>query len=119
MKRSHLWLILILMITVFVVFINQIRPDDPYITESETIYSDPWRSPFTEEITSISKSFTKNNIKGCGDYFIKTFKAQQYLVACTSDNIEWKYYVVYSNMNKVYLANSEMIKKLSPPVIKK
>lgn len=89
--------------------------------ESETIINDQrtyeptWKSPNNVELVEIGKIMVANNIKGCGEYHVKEITSKEYVVACTADGTNWTYYVVYSAINKIYLANDEMLSKLKPP----
>ena len=56
-----------------------------------------------------------NNIRGCGEYYVKEVTPKEYVVACTGDGKNWTYYVIWTNLDKIYLANDEMISKLKPP----
>lgn len=89
--------------------------------ESKTIINDTrtfeqtWKSPNNQELVDIGRIMVSNNIRGCGEYHVKEITNKEYVVACTSDGTNWTYYVVYSAINKIYLANDEMLEKLTPP----
>lgn len=85
------------------------------VIEDENTYSQSWREPEGTEFRDIGRIMIKNNISGCGDYHLKEVTDNEFVVACSSDDINWTYYVVYPNLDKIYSANDEMVKKLTPP----
>jgi|JI8StandDraft_2_1071088.scaffolds.fasta_scaffold68934_1 hypothetical protein len=85
------------------------------VIEDENTYSQSWRSPEGTEFRDIGRIMVKNNISGCGEYQVKEITDNEFVVACTPDGTNWTYYVVYPNLDKIYLANEEMEKKLKPP----
>lgn len=85
------------------------------IIEDENTYSKSWRSPVETEFTDIGRIMVKNNIRECGEYHIKEVTENEFVVACSSDGKNWTYYIIYTNLDKIYLANDEMISKLTPP----
>lgn len=46
----------------------------------------------------IAKAFIKNNTHGCGEFHYKAHSSNsgEYLVACSSDGVEWSYYLVFT-----------------------
>jgi hypothetical protein len=87
------------------------------IDESRT-YDKPWREPYAgTEYVTIARIMVENNITGCGIFYVKEVKSGEYVVACSDDAVSWTYYVVYSNLNRIYLANDEMITRLKPPAL--
>jgi len=67
---------------------------DPNINQR---YPEPWREPSTEELRVISIALARNNITGCGEYYLRPSSRDknEYLVACTADGIHWEYYIVW------------------------
>ena len=85
------------------------------INDNKT-YTKSWREPYDgSETVAITRIMVKNNITGCGIYYVKVVTPGEYVLACTSDTVNWTYYVVYTNLGKIYLANDEMVSKLKPP----
>lgn len=66
-------------------------------------YPGKWIEETNSEFNEIVKTLIKNNIKGCGEFYFKRHKSSSanYLVACTSDGINWNYYMVYTASQKV------------------
>ena len=67
-----------------------------------------WIKPNSNLMRDIAKIMIENNIFGCGEFFVSEITSNEYAVACTADGIEWTYYVVYPNLNKIYLASEKM-----------
>jgi hypothetical protein len=84
------------------------------ITDDRT-YSEKWRTPYRSELREIGKIITQNGIKVCGEYYLKEIETNEYIIACSADGTTWVYFVVYTNLEKIYRANDEMESKLYPP----
>ena len=85
------------------------------VIDDNRTYSLSWRSPTDNEFADIGRIMVKNNVTGCGEYYVKEVTSGEFVAACTSDGKNWNYYVVYTKIDKIYLANNEMLKKLTPP----
>ena len=75
-------------------------------TNTESIsedYSKTWTSPSSEQLSVIGKILQKNNISGCGQYYIKEKLSDnsELTVACTSDGENFKYYLLWKHSEKV------------------
>ncbi|MFT5753018.1 MAG: hypothetical protein ACI924_000223 [Flavobacterium sp.] len=57
----------------------------------------------------------KNKISDYGEFQLKEIADNEFVVACTTDGLQWVYYVVYTNLDKVSLVSIEMESKLTPP----
>lgn len=75
--------------------------------------ADIFQLSFQIFLMKISKIFVSNNISGCGEFYIHEITNNEFAVACTSDGQNWIYYVVYPNLDKLYLANDKM--QFEPP----
>lgn len=85
------------------------------VTTDTRTYSTRWRSPQGLEYRDIGRIMVANQIKVCGEYYLKEVENNEYIIACTADGTNWNYFIVYTNQNKIYKANDEMISQLSPP----
>lgn len=85
------------------------------VIEDERTYQKSWQSPSSDQLVSIGQLMVKNNISGCGEYHVKEIESQEYIIACTSDGQNWKYYVAWTGSEVIKLANDEMVAKLTPP----
>ncbi len=74
-----------------------------------------WRKPRGSEYKDIGKLIVKNNIKVCGEYYVKEETSGEYIIACSPDGIKWHYFVAYTKIGKFYRASDEMVNKLTPP----
>ena len=89
--------------------------------DSETVINDTdtyeksWRKPIGAEYGKIGRAIVSNNIKTCGEYYVKETHDNEYVIACSADGKKWTYYVVWTSSQKVLLANDEMIAGLNPP----
>lgn len=64
-------------------------------------YPLPWREPQGQEFISIQQTLIKNNVKGCGEYYIRSSKDDaEYLVGCTRDGRVWTYYIIWTATQK-------------------
>jgi hypothetical protein len=66
-------------------------------------YPKPWRDPNREELLAIGQTLVKNNISGCGEYYIRPSSQStgEYLVGCSSDGTTWTYYMVWTAIQNV------------------
>jgi len=66
-------------------------------------YPKPWREPNNEEFIEIGRSLVKNQIKNCGEYYIRPSSEHnhEYLVGCSIDGESWSYYVVWTSVQEV------------------
>lgn len=60
-------------------------------------YSLSWQSPSTEQVSQIGRILAKNNISGCGEFYVKTKTGSdsELAVACTADGESFHYYLVW------------------------
>lgn len=75
--------------------------------EDVSVLKKDWRSAGAN-LPKISKILAKNNITGCGEYYIYEITRNEFALACTPDGVNWTYYVIYPNLDKLYLANEKM-----------
>lgn len=75
--------------------------------EHTKVYKNDWK-PAGDNLAKIGKVLVKNNIYGCGEYYIFEITSNEFALACTSDGVLWNYYVVYPNLEKIYAANENM-----------
>jgi len=75
--------------------------------EQTKVYKNDWK-PAGDNLAKISKVLVKNNIYGCGEYYIFEITSNEFAIACTGDGANWNYYVVYPNLDKIYSANEQM-----------
>ena len=106
-------------ISVIVIIILKVLTDDyekpkTIINDSNT-YQTEWRMPKGTEYVEIGKLIVKHNIKICGEYQVKEITPYEYVIACSTDGINWEYFVAYTKIDKFYRANDEMVSKLKPP----
>jgi len=66
-------------------------------------YPEPWKDPTGEEYQKIGKALVKNNITGCGEYYVRLSAENkgEYLVACSRDGESWSYYLVWTGIDEV------------------
>src|SRR5690554_7962562 len=87
---------LISVISFFLIFILYSIFSDSHTNsiENTSVTKHHWRSP-GDKLTIISKIMIQNNVTGCGEYYISEITNGEFAVACTSDGVNWTYYVVY------------------------
>lgn len=53
--------------------------------------------------TSIGRTLANNNIRGCGEFYYRNSIQDkgEYLVGCSGDGINWKYYIVWILLDEV------------------
>mgnify|MGYP006948856663 CR=1 FL=1 len=93
-------------ITTFLVVLFLVSCGDNKSHKSLTVdeqYPKPWREPNNEEFVSIGKTLVKNNVTGCGEYYLRSSSQSKgsYLVGCSSDGTNWTYYMVWVYAEKV------------------
>ena len=94
-------IVLLVGLVTLVIYINFFSSNDKGdIGDSSIKYEANWHEDFN---TEISKTFVKNGIRGCGQY---SYKARQtyiseYLVRCTADGVNYKYYLVWTSIQNV------------------
>lgn len=108
-------LLILIGILAFFWLIGKLSGGSSNVIDDERTYQNSWQSPNSEQLVSISKLMVKNNISGCGEYHIKEIESQEYIIACTSDGTNWKYYVAWTRNDEIKLANDEMENRLTPP----
>ncbi len=66
-------------------------------------YPKDWREAQTHEAFAISRVLSLNGISGCGRYYVKSYidGGDEYLVACTEDNLSWTYYKVWISTREI------------------
>tara|TARA_R110001592_G_C12994718_1_gene735361 strand:- start:141 stop:593 length:453 start_codon:yes stop_codon:yes gene_type:complete len=108
--------ILLGIIVLFIIFSIMTSDDSNggVITDDRT-YSHSWRSPVGDEYVKIGRIIVKNDIKVCGEYYVKEIENGELVIACTGNGQDWDYFVVYTSFDKIYRANEEMESKLNPP----
>jgi len=76
-------------------------------------YQLPWKSP-ERELIQIGKTLVRSKITGCGELYVRKSKTSdsEYLVACTRNTTEWRFYVVKTNDNTV---NGPLTDKIPSP----
>lgn len=87
------------------------------IIDYEKTFDNSWRMPHDSEFTTIGKLMVKNNITGCGEYYVRVIKKNEYAIACTSNGTNWTYYIAWPKNGKIILANANyaMDNSLKPP----
>ena len=86
-------------------------------TKSKSSFSTIWRQPEGSDFVKFGKIIVNNNIKICGEYYIKEVENKEYVIACTPDGTNWTYYVVDTGSNNITPASEKYIKEknLIPP----
>lgn len=84
-------------------------------SEDKRIYERAWEVPNSEETNKITRLLIKKKIKGCGSYRIKEIEKNEFIIACSSDEINWIYYVAWTELEELYLVSDEMERRLNPP----
>lgn len=74
-----------------------------------------WQEPTMAQTGAIGITLSQNGVRGCGEFHIKEITSNEFLVACTSDGENWKYYGVYPNIKEVVILDNEIKEKLTPP----
>ncbi len=85
------------------------------LKKNNSTINQSWRMPRGTEYADIGKLIVKNNIKVCGEYYVKEETSGEYIIACSPDGIKWHYFVAYTKIGKFYRASDEIIAKLTPP----
>ncbi len=112
MKKIEL---IIIGIIVVIIAIGTLDTKNSNVIEDDRTYSTPWRKPSNNEFAKIGRIMIANRIKVCGEYYVKEVVNGEYVIACTSDGKNWTYFVAWIYTEKIYLANTEMEMKLTPP----
>lgn len=113
-------------INIAIMLIANLFIDTPKIEEKKEpiieFYGDKYYSEWTDQVNddffNISKTLNQNNITGCGEFYYIETKSNEYIVACTRDGENFKYYAVWGKkINDVIdvTYNSEMFKLIKPP----
>lgn len=79
-----------------------------------------WRGPNTsnEEYLTLARILIKYNITGCAFMEVKYVKSMgEYVIACSSDGLNWKYYIVYDSIGKLIYPDDEWVNQINecPP----
>lgn len=71
-------------------------------------YPLPWREPSVEEFQSLGSTIVKNGLTDCGEYYVRQSSEDhdEYLVACTSDGINFNYYIIWPTIEKMMIPSS-------------
>jgi hypothetical protein len=101
-------------LVVLIIIMSLMTESSDVITDERT-YSQSWTSPSANEYVEIGRIIVKNNIKVCGEYYVKEIENGELVIACTGNGKDWEYFVVYTNLDKIYRANEEMESKLNSP----
>ena len=98
MKKIIL-VLFVLLIAAFI-YISTFGNNKKAINET---YIGEWVSANNSEAQKITKTLIKNNISGCGEYYVKesTENNNEYLVACSSDGKNWNLYIVWSEIEEI------------------
>lgn len=91
--------------------------DTYYNSIKDKLHSTNWReaSTYDGEFKDISTALSKNNIRVCGEYYVRLVGDKEYLVACTPDGETWNYFIVWSRVGSVYKADSETEMAIEAP----
>ncbi len=91
--------------------------DTYYNSIKDKLHNTKWREARTYdgEFRDISTALSKNNIRVCGEYYVRLVGDNEYLVACTPDGQTWNYFIVWSRVGSVYKADSETEMAIEPP----
>lgn len=114
-NKARWMLYLVIMVLVSWTFWRSNDSELNTIINDERTYAQSWRSPNNEELVVIGRIMVANNVISCGEYHVKEITTKEYVIACTQDGRDWTYYVAFSAIDKIYLANDEMVAKLKPP----
>lgn len=109
------WILIIFIIFIILIAISSRNTNSGGVINDERTYYKSWREPIGSEYVELGRIIVQNNIKICGEYYVKEIETDEFIIACTGDGSNWEYFVVYPKLSKIYRANDEMISKLSPP----
>lgn len=73
-------------------------------------FENDWQSGIdNEHFAKISKLMVENNIGGCGEMYSRenTEHNNEFLIACTSDGSNFKYYLAWPNIDKIMAVKDE------------
>ena len=90
------------------------RTEPILIFDGKEFYS-PWTDNVDSNFIDVQKILAKNSIKGCGEFYINEFEENTFIIACTSDDEHFTYYVAWTKINKFYSTDSSMLKVLLKP----
>lgn len=110
------FLIIVGCLVVFFVLQTMLTEQKNSEKEVNGSYAPSWISGIdSPDFVEISKALVKNNISGCGSYYIKksTKWDNEYLVACTSDGETYNYHIVFTASGSVTSVSG---KGITPPV---
>lgn len=108
-------MIIIVIIILIAFYIIGSNSESGGVIMSKQTYSQSWRSPKGKELSEIGRIIVANDIGVCGEYYVKEIESNEYVIACSADGLTWDYFVVYTSLEKIYLASDEMETKLRPP----
>jgi len=72
-----------------------------YYDKSTNEYLGNWKEPTSQELREIGIIMSKNNIHGCGEYYVQKYTLSTYVIACTSDGYTWNYYFYTPTSGKI------------------
>ncbi len=112
MLKFRLQLLFIILTSIFTACGGGQNSNNKELTINER-YPMPWTDPGNAEMMKVSRSLVKNNITGCGEYYVRNSAVDdgECLVACTPDGENWNYYIVWYNIENVSRTNSGNIEK--------
>lgn len=87
----------------------------PILIFDEREYYSNWNDNVNEDLISIQKLLIKNNITGCGEFYYNEIEPETFIIACTRDGVNFKYYVAWILLNKIYSAESDMLTIIKSP----
>ena len=123
-SKNNLIFIGIIIVIVISVIIGKKRIDNisesnnTVIIDSKKSFYTSWREPQGSEFVEIGKLIVADNIKICGEYYLKEIESnEEYAIACSPDGIKWTYYVAWTSIGIINLASDKYIKdkNLIPP----
>lgn len=98
------WVTLVLIVLALII-IKSFIGDGETTTSAKSLEDDysTWESPGEETFIPIGRALVKNNIRECGEYYVKKSNNTdgEYAVACTPDGNNFEYYLAWINTEKV------------------
>ncbi len=94
--------------------ITNIKKTEPILIFDEREYYSNWNDNVNEDLISIQKILIKNNITGCGEFYYNEIEPKTFIIGCTRDGVNFKYYAVWTRLDKIYSTDSDIL-TIFPP----
>ncbi|MBC7556899.1 MAG: hypothetical protein H7195_08065 [Chryseobacterium sp.] len=121
-SRLYIFIAIIIAFFIYSKFNKDEKSDTVNLTKNEIIEKKPileylgdkyysnWEEPSTNDFALLTKILSKNNTSNCSNFFVNKVRDDEYIIACTDDELNFRYFVVW--------LFSQKSGELAPDVIK-